>query len=909
MKPEPCSRQFCIGTKPLPWISLCALLFCGAGQHPLSGASFSNSTAIGIPTVGTAAPYPSAISVSGLSGEILDVTVTLLGLMHAAPADLDILLVGPNNERVVLMSDAGAMNRVSDIDLTFADGARTILPEAGTLVRGTYRPTNYALGDFFPGFPQTLFLGNSLSAFLGSNPNGSWRLYVVDDLSPGAGTIANGWRVDIVTTNYPPRIVKQPQDLTVLVGSSATFQVEVDGTPPFFYQWVHNNQIVVPFGQGTDTLVLPAVNAADAGGYFVVVTNGARTPTGAPGVASRTAELRVAGPLEVVIVPATVDAKPGETVVFRAAADGLPPLRYQWTLNGVVLPGETNVSLTIRDLQVGDAGHYAVMVWNDDEAKRSAPALLRLPIANAFPMRDKFEERLTAETAAGIAQGNSADATLQPGEAPLRGGGKSVWFQWLAPETGIVTVSSRGSAFDTQLAVYRGDNVGRLELVTMDDDSGGGHTSELTFNAAKGERFQILLDGYGVGGAGGEFTVTWALTQTTRPIPVIVKLPDSQAVPVGSDAVFRVQTESPNDLFQWYRVGDPLPLPGQNQNTLVLRNVSSRDVGLYRVAIRNGFDRLIFSPPFQLQLGVKLIEDKFESMYLTSGGPPGAGFFSIGLGNSVSNEAPAEATGGEGDPTPCGGPFFGTLWQGLMATNSGMIQVETTGSSIPARLAVYRLTGGPSDFLNPPIICDLTSAGLGLPAIGKFSATNGSNYTVVVEGLGGGNLALTCRMGLAPALTNALNYCAVPTNGTVVLQMPATNWWPVPACQWRRDGVNLPNATNASLVLTNFNAGMVGLYSVVVSNFVRSATNQVAYLTLAGPFALDYSWVGSGLQLGFKVAVSNTTPFVLQSAGAITGPWVSVATNPDPCLILFYTNSSPWLNPQRFFRAVPWSPP
>jgi hypothetical protein len=840
------------------------------------------------------------------------VTVTLSGLTHAAPGDLDILLVGPGSQRVVLMSDAGGTSRVSDIDLTLTEGARSVLPEAGVLTSGSYRPTNYVLGDQFPGFPQTIFLNSSLSALVGADPNGVWRLFVVDDLSPGAGTIAGGWRVDIATTNYPPRIVKQPQDLTVVVGASASFRVEVDGTPPFSYQWLHNNQIVVPFGQGTDTLVLAAVNAADAGGYAVMVTNRAITATGAPGVLSRTAELRVVGPLDVVVVPAAVNAKPGETVVFRAAADGLPPLLYQWTLNGVVLPGETNVSLTLRDLQVTDAGHYAVTVWNDAEAKRSAPASLRLPIANALTMLDKFEERVTTEAASGLAQGNSADATLQPGEVPLRGGGRSVWMQWIALETGLLNLSSRGSAFDTQLAVYRGDIIGRLDLVTSDDDSGPAHVSELTFNAKKGERFQFLLDGYGLGGAGGDFTLTWTLTQTSRPIPVIVAPPQSQAVEVGKDAIFRVQTESPNDLFQWYRVGDPLPLPGQNQDTLVLRDVGSRDVGIYRVVIRNGFDRVIFSPPFQLQVGapgLKLIEDKFESMYLTSGGPPTAGFFSIGVGNSVSNEVPAEATGGEGDPTPCGGPFFGTLWQGLAATNSGMIQVETTGSSIPARMAVYRLTGGPSDFLSPPIICDLASAGLGLPAVGKFSATNGSNYTIVVEGLGAGNLALTCRMGVAPPLTNVLRYCAVPTNGTITLQMPATNWWPAPFCQWRRDGVNVPNATNTSLLLANFNVSMVGLYSVVLSNFVRSVTNQVAYLTLAGPFALDYSWVGSGPLLGFKVAVSNSTPFVLQSAGELTGPWGSVATNPDPCLILFYTNSSPWLFPQRFFRAVPWSPP
>src|SRR5258708_33518087 len=61
------------------------------------------------------------------------------------------------------------------------------------------------------------------------------------------------------------------------------------------------------------------------------------------------------------------------TTLFRSA-DGLPPLRFQWTLNGAVLPGETNDTLALRDVLVTDGGHYGVVVWNDGEAKRSAPA-------------------------------------------------------------------------------------------------------------------------------------------------------------------------------------------------------------------------------------------------------------------------------------------------------------------------------------------------------------------------------------------------------------------------------------------------------------------------------------------------------------------------------------------------------
>src|SRR5262249_47054047 len=80
------------------------------GKLATNTTVFSNTANIPIPqagSIGTASPYPSLISVSGLTGPIQRVRVTFNGLSHTQPDDLDILLVGPGGQAVMLMSDVG----------------------------------------------------------------------------------------------------------------------------------------------------------------------------------------------------------------------------------------------------------------------------------------------------------------------------------------------------------------------------------------------------------------------------------------------------------------------------------------------------------------------------------------------------------------------------------------------------------------------------------------------------------------------------------------------------------------------------------------------------------------------------------------------------------------------------------
>jgi hypothetical protein len=54
----------------------------------------------------------------------------------------------------------------------------------------------------------------------------------------------------------------------------------------------------------------------------------------------------------------------GDTVVFNVQATGSPGLTYQWSFNGANLAGATDASLTLTNVQLAQAGTYAVQITN-----------------------------------------------------------------------------------------------------------------------------------------------------------------------------------------------------------------------------------------------------------------------------------------------------------------------------------------------------------------------------------------------------------------------------------------------------------------------------------------------------------------------------------------------------------------
>jgi subtilisin-like proprotein convertase family protein len=177
---------------------------------------FSNPAPVAIPgvgTIGAGAPFPSQIIVSGFSGTVDDIDISLFGLSHTFVRDVAVLLVGPNGQNVYLMADAGG-GGVSGIDLTFDQDASNPLPDCCGLTSGTYQPTdgNPFDVDSFPAPAPNGPWGTSLDVFDDTDPNGIWSLYIADAIGGDAGSLDGGWSITLTSA---PTDVPEPATLSL----------------------------------------------------------------------------------------------------------------------------------------------------------------------------------------------------------------------------------------------------------------------------------------------------------------------------------------------------------------------------------------------------------------------------------------------------------------------------------------------------------------------------------------------------------------------------------------------------------------------------------------------------------------------------------------------------------------------
>jgi hypothetical protein len=183
------------------------------GGPPVSftGGAIANP---GTGTIGSAAPYPSTINVSGLSGN-KKVKLELTGLNTTYPGDMDWLLVGPGGQKFVVMSDAlSSFTTQASANVVFSDDAAAIIPATGSNnLSGVWKPTDHNVtpADNFPtpapaapwSSPGPTGSATFASVFgtAGAGMNGTWSLYGVDDVSGDVGTIT-GWKLTFEANDF-----------------------------------------------------------------------------------------------------------------------------------------------------------------------------------------------------------------------------------------------------------------------------------------------------------------------------------------------------------------------------------------------------------------------------------------------------------------------------------------------------------------------------------------------------------------------------------------------------------------------------------------------------------------------------------------------------------------------------------
>lgn len=237
---------------------------------------------------------------------------------------------------------------------------------------------------------------------------------------------------------------------------------------------------------GSQTLTLSIPNGGGIAGFQIVAT-------------SSTATLSLAA--DTTASPST-NAYVGGTVTFSASFGGTQPITNQWKVNTgsgfVPIAGATNTILTLTNLQLTNAGSYALFASNAAGSSNSTPVTLNV---SAFPGSVALDVQFIG---GGFGSGY---APVQSG-AVVIGNGGDVWNA-ISNTTASATVA--GTASGTNLVLFNTGNI--TTPVTMD------YVADYLFNGTAfgdGNPFYDLGSPYAnvMSGYMGSVTTTTADTNT-----------------------------------------------------------------------------------------------------------------------------------------------------------------------------------------------------------------------------------------------------------------------------------------------------------------------------------------------------------------------------------------------------------
>ncbi len=182
-------------------------------------------------------------------------------------------------------------------------------------------------------------------------------------------------RTNVLAVTAPPIICNQPQSLTVPAGLNVALSVVATANPSPFYQWQRDGTNLVSATNAT--LTITNVQTTSCGSYRVWVANTIGS------IYSQPATLSVVAPPVITIQPQSTSAPVGGNMTMQVTATGTGPLAYQWYYNASILPGATDASLTLTNVDASAVGNYQVVVTNSAGQATSDLAFLAITGADS----------------------------------------------------------------------------------------------------------------------------------------------------------------------------------------------------------------------------------------------------------------------------------------------------------------------------------------------------------------------------------------------------------------------------------------------------------------------------------------------------------------------------------------------
>lgn len=407
----------------------------------------------------------------------------------------------------------------------------------------------------------------------------------------------------------PPVITSAAGSLEVCRNEDVELAVSISGTPPYNYQWTHDD--VDMEGETGAILSLATVHAEDAGVYAVRVSNDC-------GVDIATiATIVVDEPPVVTADPTDQRACPGDDITLSFELTGVEPYAIEWIKDGNVFDETTTPTLTLEDVTSDDSGAYRARITNACGMVTSAAAQVSV---------DALPKILTQPT----------NKTACPGDSTLfqvTAVGTERTYRWRFRPTG-------GGAFtDVQPSVdISGQDTFRLMLDNVTDAMAGTYQCIVATDC---DSVGVVSDG---------------VTLTVNAPPQVSEHPEDVTVCAGQTATFRVGPIDASYEYQWVFNGQAISAndtaySGQQTPELSVLNVDASLAGNYSCRLITSCPPVVFSDVATLAVSAGACDCNQNGV--DDADDIAGGFSSDCNGNGIPDECDIDA-----DSAAPGGPFY-----------------------------------------------------------------------------------------------------------------------------------------------------------------------------------------------------------------------------------------------------------
>jgi alpha-tubulin suppressor-like RCC1 family protein len=620
------------------------------------------------------------------------------------------------------------------------------------------------------------------------------------DLGRVAALAAGEQHCLVLANDGLPFIQTQLPRRVIPAGGASTLRIQAVGAWPLCYQWRLNGSEI---GGATNALLnLTNFGSSQVGAYTVVVSNrfGAAIST----------------PVQVDIVPFLLVGQPedqnvwaAQTASFGVNVQSPLPLAYQWLFNGSALPGETNSSLTLVDVSPSAAGGYSVSVnnWFGSVTSREA----RLTVNQLALWGQNTPQQLSVGQANVVAIAAADHIVVLKSDGTVVAWGPNDHGQTNVP-AGLSNVVAVAAGAANSLALkadgtavsWGGDSVVPAGLPALVGIAAGPGSLGLT--------------------AGGD-VVGWdafgqPLVEPFAPPP---NLRGVVAIAAGERHFLALKADG--TIVAWGGYGDQPGLtnvPAGLSNAVAVVGQATHSLALRADGSLSawGFDGFAAGPIPQFSDVTGIATASFVGLALKSDGtietwPSEMPFDLHGVVAVAAGPRQSVALVGYGPP------FIRTRFarQQRPVGSTAILRVEASGSwplHYQWRLNEVEIPGATNALL----------------ALTNLTTTQAGTYTVLVSnrfGTATSTGALVDVVGLI--ITSPPRARTVLSGTEVSLVVTCESTLPL-SYQWRRNGVELPGATNSTLTFRPAALHDTGTYSVVVNSSLESAVSAKAVLTV-----------------------------------------------------------------------------